>query len=252
MIAAVGARNIGDVPECVAARRVLQRTAAQGIGKTERVLFARSPVLGSVVGILLDPLSTLEESRVHRAKSILFLLGPFGLEVGIVDGIQQARAVDADGRFQTEVHFICGERAAVGGLQVHVIRRLRNAHFGINQLVGFSVLKFVAPFIGMVLPRNLYLRRIHRCLERRYGKVLRHAGERGNVVVFVVVNHQQITVAYFVGIERAFLPLAVPVTGVARNTGIAQVKRPQSPACRTLGALREYFFKQGFPIQERH
>lgn len=67
MIAAIAAGYIGDIPHGVGACRILQRTAAQGIGKSERMLFSfigkvRSDVCFFGVAILLYPFSVFEKA----------------------------------------------------------------------------------------------------------------------------------------------------------------------------------------------
>ena len=101
MEAAVATCSIGDVPESVGSSGVLQRTAAQGVGVTQRVKCTVSSLCR--VGILFYPFAVLEDGFVQSVLQItvFFFLRVLRFQVFIGNGIQQAGTVNADSRFQT-------------------------------------------------------------------------------------------------------------------------------------------------------
>ena len=69
MIAAVAACNVCDIPHSVRSGSVLQWSSAQGISKSERVLFSfigkvRIDICDFRIAVLLYPFSIFEESFV--------------------------------------------------------------------------------------------------------------------------------------------------------------------------------------------
>ena len=134
MEAAVATCSIGDVPESVGSSGVLQRTAAQGVGVTQRVKCTVSSLCR--VGILFYPFAVLEDGFVQSVFQIavFFLFGVFGFQVFIGNGIQQAGAVNADSRFQAD--FVVAYFISFVG---YVDGTLRYAYFGITELVSLAI-----------------------------------------------------------------------------------------------------------------
>ena len=193
----------------------------------------------------------MEDFGVQCEIVVFLLFGIFGFQVLVVDGIEQSRAVDADGRFEPDIYLVGRKGAAVGGDEVDIVGVGGNRHLGVDQFIGGTVGKGISPAVGIRFPGNLDFRRVYRSLERLDGKELRHACERGDVVVVVVIDDQQVSVAYLGGIEGSFLTFAVAVTRVAVHAGGADIERSQSAANRTVGGRGENLFEQGFTVLER-
>ena len=102
------------------------------------------------VGVLLDPLAPGKDGRVELHVGLLTRI--FGLERIVGDGVEQARAVDADGRFETHDHLrgVEGDGLAVAHhFERHVVGVGRDADFGVDELVGLAVGKGVVPLVGV-------------------------------------------------------------------------------------------------------
>ena len=238
VVTAVRAGHVGDVPDGIGTRRILQRAATQGIGIAQRMG-------GRPIG--LDPLAVPEDRGIER-HAVLLLANVLGFQVAVRNGIQQARTVDADGRFEAHAHLGIGH-LALGADQRHVIGVLGDRHFGIDQAVRLAVGKLIAPLVGILLPADHDLRFVDRGFERRHGPRLRHTGERCQVIVVLVGDDQQIAVADLVGVERAFDTLAVAVARVAVQARGADIERPEAVA-HTRRVGREGFFEQRLAVQE--
>ena len=150
---------------------------------------------------------------------------PLGLDVGVVECIEQACAVDTDGGLQAHL--------VVLGLGVGVEGRLGNGDLRIDEGVLLAVGKLHGQSALHLLhlgPLNLDLRLVDRSLEGRHGLRLRHARHLADVgVVRGVIDHEQIAVANLVGTVLR-LALAVAVAGVAGDAAVAHPGRAESLA----------------------
>ena len=240
MEAAVAARGVGDVPEGIGTRRVLQGATAQGVGIAVGIL--RTVATLSGVGILPRPVAVGEDVWVQAIGqvAVLLLLGVLGFEVLVADGIEQARAIDADGGLQT--HLVVAHVVAAVG---HVDGTPGDVHFGVAQLVGLAVGELVAEGVGIFMPGDGDLRLVERRLEGGHGMSLRHACQPGHIGLGLgVVNHQQIAVSYLVGVERAaVLALAMPVARMTMDARRADVERSQAMA-HAVEVGRERFLEE--------
>ena len=227
METAVAAGGVGDIPEGVGSGGILQRATAQGIGVAVGV-FGAVAALGCI-GILSHPFPVGKDVGVESVlqEPVFLLLGVFGFEILIGDGIQQSCAVNADGRFQA--YFVGAYVIAFVG---YINGAAGNLYLRIAQLVGLPIGEAVAPFIGIFVPSQLNLCLVQGFLERSDGMGLRHAGQPGDVSVgFRVVDNQQVTVADAVGAERPCgLALSMAVARMAVLAGGADVDRTQSVA----------------------
>ena len=103
-----------------------------------------------------------------------------------------------------------------------------DGHFGIGQLVGLSVVKAVAPFVGVVVPGNLNLRFVDGSLEWFHGSSLGHTCHRADIGIgLFVVDDEQVAVALQVG-RVTVLAGTVSVAGVAVQTAGAHIHGTQS------------------------
>ena len=93
----VTARGVGNVPESIGTRRILQRPTAQGIRVTIGILSTVAALRR--IGILPGPFAVREYVRVQSVLqvAILFLLDVLCFQVFVGDGVQQSGAIDADG-----------------------------------------------------------------------------------------------------------------------------------------------------------
>ena len=103
-----------------------------------------------------------------QVDASLGFAAPLLFHVLIGDGVEQSRAVDADGTFKSDF-VVVGSGAYVEGC-------LRNGHFGVNQFESFTVGKLpftitgrgnlVGLHLSNRLPVNLDLVLVDRSLER--------------------------------------------------------------------------------------
>ena len=213
VIATVAARHIGDVPDGVRTRAVLQRTTGAGVSETLRMV-------GFAVQSRGGPIVTRPHRRVQFRTRIVFTL-ILSLQRVVRNSIQQTRTIDADRRFKTHFFGSVSDGRAVR-FQRNVVGGGRNIDFGINQAVRFAVGKTVAPLIRIVYPGNLNLAFVDRSLERRHSLGLRHTGKRRDVVVVLIRNHQKIAVAPIArGVTVHTFTMTVPrVTSDARTADV--------------------------------
>lgn len=92
------------------------------------------------------PLAATKEGGVEAVgqEAVFLLLCVLCLEVGIIDSIEQARAIDAYGALQTHI-------VGVGNLIAlvhHIDGVLGDGDGGVNKLVSLAIVKFIAPFVG--------------------------------------------------------------------------------------------------------
>ena len=67
---------------------------------------ASCKVAGTVVAVLAHPLAILENFRVQGKVVVFFLFGILGFQILVGNGIEQTCAVDADGRFEPDIHLV--------------------------------------------------------------------------------------------------------------------------------------------------
>jgi len=174
---------------------------------------------------------------------VLRLRQPLCLDILVVDGVEQSRAIDADGRLQAHV--------VVLGLGIGVEGRLRDAHLGIDERILLAVLELhgqSALHLRHVLPLNRDLALVDRCLEGRHGLRLRHARHLRDVGIVVrMIDDQQVAVANLVGTILG-LALAVTVGGVAGDARVTHPGRSQSLAGLLLEGVE--FLEEAFARNE--
>ena len=94
VVAAVRTRHVGDVPDGIGASTVEHRTTTQGIGEAAHIL--RAITLQAVAVVALPRIGGLiPHGGVERDVRRLGL--PLRRDVFVGNGIEQARAIDADG-----------------------------------------------------------------------------------------------------------------------------------------------------------
>ena len=221
VIPAVRTGHIGDVPDGIRTRTVLESTAAEGIGEPERMFFIRTE--GSI-GILLHPFAVLTEGVIHEilAQLLLHLLGLCILRFQriIGNGVKKPASVDADGGFEAYTDFRdiqCHSLPVSGGLDRDIIGIRRDDDLRIDETVCLPVRELVAPLVGIIHPVDLYLRLVKRSLERGDGLRLRHTRERCEVGIgLLVIEDKEIAVAHLVIAVRC-RPLAVSVPRMAHE-----------------------------------
>ena len=181
---AVAARHVGDVPDSVGARAVLQRAAGESVGVAQHV---------SVL-IFLHEVAVCKDSRIQlRTLRLLSLV--LRKDVGIVDSVEQSSSINADCRLKAHLNIGIRQRLVVA-FDRHIERTLRNLDFRIYQLVSLTVVKLVSPLVGVGRPCDLYFLLVERSLERFHRLCLRHTGQRRQVGIRVaVVDHKQVAVS---------------------------------------------------------
>ena len=187
MIAAVRTGHVGDVPDGVGAGGILQGAAAEGIGEPIGVLLARTSVAGAVVAVLAYPLAVLEDFGVQCEIVVFLLFGIFGFQVLVVDGIEQSRAVDADGRLEPDIYLVGRKGAAVGGDEVYIVGVGGNRHFGVDQFIGGTVGKGISPAVGIRFPGNLDFIRIYR--QDISDKTAKREGKENTYKITLKINN---------------------------------------------------------------
>ena len=234
MAALVATVDVGDIPDGVAARGILERAAGERIGEA----------LG-VVGVAIvgrgGPVVARPESRVEVGAGVVFpLILSFERIVG--DGIDEASAVDADGSFEAE------SQLAVGSYQRSVESILGDVDLGIDEAVAFAVVELVAPLVGVVEPGDLDFILVDGSLERRDSLSLRHASDRGFVAVGgAVVYDEEVAVGPVVG-AVALHASAVAIARVAGFAARADIDGAQAVERRVV--LSYGMFEKHFAILE--
>ena len=234
-------RHVGDVPDGVGAGSVLQGAACEGVGVFlgvggVAVIARRSEVgAGPHRGI---------ESVGHEAVVVFLLVLRSQRVVG--NGVNQASAIDADGRFQTADEIAVGD-----GLATHFERYIESVFGNVNLWIGeaitFTIRELVAPFIGVAQPIDLDFGLVHGCLERRDGLGLGHSSVTAQVGVVAVGEDEQVAVAPVVG-AIAVHPHSVAIAGMAGDATAADVERPE--AVERLVVLRVGTLKEVLAILE--
>ena len=232
--ALVATVDVGDIPDGVAARGILERAAGERIGEA----------LG-VVGVAIvgrgGPVVARPESRVEVGAGVVFpLILSFERIVGY--GIDEASAVDADGSFEAE------SQLAVGSYQRSVESILGDVDLGIDETVAFAVVELVAPLVGVVEPGDLDFILVDGSLERRDSLSLRHASDRGFVAVGgAVVDDEEVAVGPVVG-AVALHASAVAIARVAGFAARADIDGAQAVERRVV--LSYGMFEKHFAILE--
>ena len=228
-------RHIGDVPDGVGTGGILQRTTREGVGVLLGMggvaIITRRGEVGA------GPHGGIEAVR-HKTV-IVFLLILCSQRV-IWDGIDQAGAVDADGRFET------ADEVAVGdGLTAHLEGRIESlfgdVDFRIGEVVGLAIGELVAPFVGVAQPVDLDLGLVQGSLEGCDGLGLRHASVRTQVGVVLVSKDEQIAIAPVVGAITVHAH-AVAIAGMASDAAATDVKGSEAVerlVVLRIGALKE-------------
>ena len=247
VVASVRTGHIGNVPDGVGTGTVEQRATAHGIGEAPHV---GRPISLQAVGVEVLPRAVFKHGGVQPIgqEAVAFLLGPLCHNVRLVDGIEQAAAVDADGTLQAD--FI-GTKVAKS-LIVDIDSLGRQGDFGVLQVIRFAVGKSVAPFVGGREPLHLYFAFVERRLEGCDGMALRHTGQPRHISVgFGIVDSQQATVARVFRVKMSFGDaLAMAIAGMAVHARGADIGRTES-AAHARWVAHEGFFEKGLPIQER-
>ena len=199
MIAAVAASYIGDVPHGIGSCCILQRSAAQGIRKSERMELSfvgkvRIDICNLGVAVLLYPFSVFEKSLVQAVLhvTILLFLSILCFQIFVADGIQQAGTVNADSRFQQD--FIITQTADdtfVFGID----RVWSESHLRIFQIVTLTIGKLVAPLVGIFFPFDNDFAFVQRGFEGLGGMSLWHSGQPAYISIGIrIVDNQQTSV----------------------------------------------------------
>ena len=256
MVAAVGSIDIGDIPDGICASAIEHRATAEGVGIAAHVLGA---VALERIGVITLP----RVGPLVPEGGIEGDVGRLGLPLcrdGVVgDSIEEARAVDTDGRFEAHVDIVgifLGGNLHIHTVALHIdgriIGRVGNSYLGISQFVGFAIVKAVAPFVGIGFPVNLDLRLVDGCLEGFDGCRLWHARHRANVGVgLLVVDDEEVAVAVLVG-RVTILARAVAVAGMAIAAARTYIDRAQTAEC-AFGILVEIILKEVLAfVESRH
>ena len=211
MRALVGTSHVGDIPDGVGARSVLERATGESIGVAFRM-----------VGIAIEgrwsPVGACPHGRIELNARVRL---PLILSLERIVG----NSVDkADKPFEVDFGIVVGR---AGRLERDIIGRGRDGDFGIDKLVAFAVGELVAPLVGIGEPRDLNLVLIDRRLEGSHRLGLRHAGKSGDIVIVLVGNHEEVTVAPVVGTVTVHTA-AVTIARVAGDTAAADIDRTES------------------------
>ena len=259
----VGAADVGDVPDGVGAGAVLQGGARHRVGEALELLRAggrRGAVgelpLGEGVprrgGEIVRVFVPEGRIQLHEARLGLVL----GLDVLLRDGVEQARADDADGGLEAEGH---GLVAGLVGRRVGVEGAARNGHLRIDQFILLPVgegQRQPALHRADRQPVDQDLLLVDRREEWRHRLGLRHAGHFGHIRAVVavgavrrVVDDEQVAVAEAGAV--VLLALAVAVAGMAVQAGGAQIGRTEALEGR--GVDGEIALERGFAeVEGRH
>ena len=256
VVAAVRTRHVGDVPDGIGASTVEHRTTTQGIGEAAHIL--RAITLQGVAVVALPRIGSLiPHGRIERDVRRLGL--PLRRDVFVGNGIEQARAIDADGGLQTDgdiVVILRGRNLHILAIALHIdggiVGRSRDRHLGIGEVVAFTIVKLVSPLVRIVLPVYPDLRLVDRSLERLHGRGLGHTSHRADVGIgLLVVDDEEVAIALLRG-RIGILARTMSVAWVAVVASRAHVHWAQA-AEGTRGVGIEVFLEKVLTLVEgRH
>ena len=202
--------HVGDVPDGIGARGVLQGTTRKGIG-----VFLG--MCGVAIQARRSPVATSPHSGVDAVLHIvvvIFLL-ILCLQRVIGDGIDEAGAIDADGGLETHHHIAVGDVVAAH-LQRDIVGFLGNINLRIREVIRLAVGELVTPFVGIAQPVDLDLGLVDGRLEGCDSLGLRHARQGAEVSVVAVGDDEQVAIAPVVGTVTVHLH-AMAVARVASD-----------------------------------